>query len=261
MDLFKEISENQITGKAFVLAMVVKTVGSTPRDMGAKMLVYPDGSISGTIGGGTLEHLVAKECLAMIRDNNQHLLKSYKLNDSSPDATGMACGGEAEVFMELFRAPDKLIIFGGGHIGRALAKIADDLAFNMIVVDDRQEVLDNYKPSIETVLTDENFSSELPSIDKNSYIVIVTHGHKCDLQVLTYVLKHDCAYLGMIGSTRKVKKTFEELAKSGVKESLLEKVHAPIGLDIGAEGPYEIAVAIAAELIASQRRILKDESE
>jgi xanthine dehydrogenase accessory factor len=252
-DLFKEISENRATGKAFVLATIIKTAGSTPRDMGAKMIVYPDGSMSGTIGGGALEHLVIEECLAMMKGNCQHLLKSYKLSDTGSDATGMACGGEVDVFMEMFSAPEKLIIFGGGHVGRALTKVAGDLAFKIIVVDDREEILETFKPPIETIIAEKNYSSNLPEIDNHSYVVIVTHGHKCDRDVLAYALKYDFAYVGMIGSSRKVKKTIDDLKKSGVDQLLLDKVHSPIGLDIGAEGPHEIAVAIAAELIASRR--------
>jgi len=261
MDIYSEIIANNANSKSFILATVVKTSGSTPREAGAKMIVYPNGSISGTIGGGTLEHLVIQECLALFKGDHKHLLKSYQLNDSGPDATGMYCGGEAVVFMELYISPDKLIIFGGGHVGSALARIAGSLNFRIIIVDDRPEILSNFKSPTETILTDESFSDNFPTLDKNSYVVIVTHGHKCDKEVLAKALKHDCAYIGMIGSARKIEKTYADLVQSGIEKSLLKKVHAPIGLDIGAEGPYEIALAIAAELIANQRKNVKGESK
>jgi len=261
MDIFSEIIDNNTSGKSFILATVVKTSGSTPRDAGARMIIYPDGTISGTIGGGTLEHLVIRESLNMFESEQHHLLKTYQLSESGPDATGMYCGGEADVFMELFISPDKLIIFGGGHVGRALAQIADGLNFKIIIVDDRPGIISNLKSQVVTILTDESFSDNFPALDKNSYVVIVTHGHKCDKEVLAKVLKHDCAYIGMIGSARKIKKTYADLVQSGIEKSLLEKIHAPIGLDIGAEGPHEIAVAIAAELIASQRKNPKGESK
>ncbi len=261
MDIFQEIAENKAAGKSFILATLVRTSGSTPRDPGAKMIVYPDSTISGTIGGGNLEHLVIKECKEMFENDTPHLLKIYKLNESGPDATGMYCGGEAEIFMELFTSPDKLIIFGGGHVGQALAKTAEGLNFRIIIVDDRPEILSNYKLPVETIQTDKSFSDNFPALDKNSYVVIVTHGHKGDKEVLAKVIKHDCAYIGMIGSARKIEKTYADLVQAGIEKSLLKKVHAPIGLDIGAEGPYEIAVAIAAELIASQRKNLKGESK
>jgi len=261
MDIFNEIVENKTAGKPFVLATIVKTSGSTPRAAGARMLVHPDSTISGTIGGGNLEHLVMRECLAMFEHEQQYLLKTYQLSESGPDATGMYCGGEAEVFMELFSSVEKLVIFGGGHVGRALANVAGGMNFRITVVDDRPEVLTNFKSPVETILTNESFSENFPRLDKNSYIVIVTHGHKGDKEVLAKVIKHDCAYIGMIGSAKKIAKTYADLVKIGIEESLLKKVHAPIGLDIGAEGPYEIAVAIAAELIASQRKNVKDESK
>jgi xanthine dehydrogenase accessory factor len=258
MDIFNEIVENKAVGKPFVLATIVKTSGSTPRAAGARMLVYPDGTTSGTIGGGNLEHLVFKECLAMFAGDKQYILKTYQLSETGPDATGMYCGGEAEVFMELFASMEKLVIFGGGHIGRALTQIAGGMNFRIIIVDDRPDALSYFKAPVETILTDESFSENFPRLDKNSYVVIVTHGHKADKEVLAKVIKHDCAYIGMIGSAKKIAKTYADLVKTGIEESLLKKTHAPIGLDIGAEGPYEIAVAIAAELIASQRKNVKD---
>jgi xanthine dehydrogenase accessory factor len=254
MEIFREIAEHLEAGRPFVLATLIKTAGSVPRDVGAKMIVFPDGTISGTIGGGNFEKMVIDDSLALFGGESSSLLKSYLLEESGPDATGMFCGGKAEVFLERFSRPDTLYIFGGGHIGRDLTKIALGFSFRIIVTDDRADILAQYQKPVETILTDAEFNLNFPEVDKSSYVVIVTHGHKCDREVLAKVINRDCAYIGMIGSRTKISKTFASLEESGVEKAKLEKVHSPIGLDIGAEGPYEIAVAIAAEIIAAKRK-------
>ena len=257
MGIFQEISDKIAAGEPFVLATIVKTVGSSPRRVGAKMLVFPDGSISGTIGGGIFERMVIDDCLGMLRDGRNHLLKKYKFTEEGPEATGMHCGGEAEVFMETNGNLDRLIIFGGGHVGRGLVRVASGLNFRITVVDDRPEMLEQYKPPVETILTDPDYNENFPKIDDNCYVVIVTHGHKCDQSVLGRIIDKDLAYVGMIGSKSKVAGTFSALKKEGTKEAYLRKVHAPVGLDIGAEGPYEIAISIAAELVAVRKELKK----
>jgi xanthine dehydrogenase accessory factor len=254
MDIYKEIAERLEQGKPFVLATLIHTSGSVPRDPGAKMLVFPDGVISGTIGGGKFEKMIIDDCLAMFADSSANQLKSYLLQDSGPDAIGMYCGGKAEVFLERFSRPDTLYIFGGGHIGRDLAKIALGLNFRIIVIDDRQDILSQYQSPVETILTDASFDLDFPQISDDSYVVIVTHGHKGDRDVLLKVINTNCAYIGMIGSKTKIAKTFASLEEAGIDREKLSGVHSPIGLDIGAEGPYEIAVAIAAEIIAAKRK-------
>jgi xanthine dehydrogenase accessory factor len=261
MDIFKEMAEKREAGHTFVLATMVRTQGSSPRDVGAKMLVFPDGSISGTIGGGNFEKMVIDDCLGLLKRGDQAgwkgprtLLKTYKFSRSGPDATGMCCGGEADIFMELFTPPERLIILGGGHIARDLVKIAADLDFRITVIDDRQEILIQYHKPVETILTDSEYEKSLPSLDENCYVVIVTRSHTIDRGVLARVIRENVAYLGMIGSKTKVSETLAFLKAYGIEESLLGKVHTPIGLDIGAEGPYEIALSIAAELIATRRK-------
>lgn len=257
MNIYSQIAENLTLSRSFVLATIIKTSGHTPRDAGAKMLVYADGSIDSTIGGGKFEKLVIDDCLSLFKGDLNNLLKSYSFEESGPDSTEMICGGEALVFMELFAKPETLIIFGGGHVGRALVNISKDLNFKIVVIDNRPDILKNYQPPIETILTNDNYSDSFPRIDKNSYIVIVTHGHKYDKEILAKVINKDCAYIGMIGSQNKIAQTYSSLEKEGIEKSLLEKVYSPIGLKIGAEGPYEIAVSIAAELIAARRKHLK----
>jgi xanthine dehydrogenase accessory factor len=229
------------------------------------MLVFPDGSISGTIGGGNFEKMVIDDCLGLFagsgptvsqagRRGPRTLLKTYKFSRSGPDATGMCCGGEADIFMELFAPAERLIIFGGGHIAKDLAKIAAGLDFRITVIDDRQEIFSQYHKPVETILTDSEYEESLPSLDQNCYVVIVTRSHVVDRRVLSRVIRENVAYLGMIGSKTKVSETVAFLKAYGIEDSLLGKVHTPIGLDIGAEGPYEIALSIAAELIATRRK-------
>lgn len=257
MDLFTEIAESRAKGRQFVIAIIVNNSGHTPRDVGAKMLVYSDGSLSGTIGGGSFEKNVIDDCLKMMKDNTHHLLKTYRFEESVEDSVDMMCGGESQVYMELNVIPDSLLIFGGGHVCSALVKIATDLNFAITVIDNRQHILNNYRSPVKTVYAGDDYSENLPAIDKNSFIVIVTQGHRYDRDILAKVIKSECAYIGMIGSRKKIEKTYSSLEKEGIDKETLNKVHAPIGLDIGAEGPHEIAVSIAAELIQVQRNLTK----
>ena len=253
-DIFEEIYRQRADGALFVIATLVSVVGSSPRLAGARMLVFPDKSISGTIGGGNFEKTVIDDAVALMTGPDNSILKSYRFEESGPDSTGMVCGGQAKVFLEKSDIPDKLIIFGGGHICRDLIKIASGLNYKITVVDDRPEVLTQYSGPVNTCLTDINYQSNYPAIDSRSHIVIVTHGHRCDKEVLARVIDSNAAYIGMIGSKSKILHTFKELESCGINPEKLTKVHTPIGLDIGAEGPYEIAVAIAAELIFVRRK-------
>lgn len=251
--IFEEISRKLLSEESFVLATIVKTEGSSPREAGTKMLILPDGTIHGTIGGGTFEKMVIDDSLELFKTGEKCRLKTYKFSPDGPDSTGMSCGGEAQVFLERNRKPDKLFIFGGGHIGKSLAKIAEGLNFQVTVIDDRQEMLDNLNPPVKTVWTDSIYGKNFPEIDDQSYVVIVTRNHASDMAILEKVIKKSCAYTGMIGSKNKIKKIFSTLKDKGIDEKLLKDVHAPIGLDIGAEGPEEIAISIVAELIKTRR--------
>jgi len=217
------------------------------------MIVYSDGSIAGTIGGGNLENLVIGECLKLFESEENCLLKTFQLVEEGENSTNMYCGGEAKIFLELVEPAERLLVFGGGHICQALTKIFQELNFSIIVVDSRQEILNNYSHSVSTILTNSDYTENYPDLRASDYIIIVTHGHKYDSQVLRKVVGQQSVYIGMIGSKRKIGKTFEDLVKTGVRESDLKKVKTPIGLNIGAEGPHEIAISIAAELIAVRR--------
>ena len=253
-DMYVEIYKARLEGRPFVVATLVAASGSTPRRAGARMLVYPDGSISGTIGGGNFEKMVIEDALKLLEGAETTLLKSYRFEKSGPDATGMYCGGQGQVYFEKSGVPEKLVIFGGGHICRDLVRVAAGLNFKIIVVDERQDILAQYSAPVETRLTDADYQTNYPAIDEKSYVVIVTHGHRCDREVLAKVIGTNCAYIGMIGSRSKITKTYKELEAAGIERAALKRVHSPVGLDIGAEGPYKIAVAIAAELVAVRRK-------
>jgi xanthine dehydrogenase accessory factor len=255
MDFYKKMYDLNQAGRTFVLATLIKTVGSSPRRPGAKMLILPDGTIYGTIGGGTFEKNVIEDCLNLLKSGSKHLLKHYSFTIKGEGSIGMTCGGKGDVFMEVNLKPNNLIIFGGGHVGRKLTRLATGSGFNITVVDDRRDILDKFDDSISTILTDPDYHENFPPLDNNSYVVIVTKSHKNDQPVLEQVINKDCAYVGMIGAKSKIKMIFASLEKSGIKKKDLEKVYAPIGLDIGSEGPYEIAVSILAEIIEVKQKI------
>ncbi|MEE9443590.1 MAG: XdhC family protein [candidate division Zixibacteria bacterium] len=249
IDIYKEIVRNREEGRLFVVVTIVRTSGSSPRKTGAKMIVFPDGSILGTIGGGLFEKQVIDDCLSLLKNCNRYLLKKYRFSKNGPDATGMHCGGEAEVYMEVNTRPNKLIIFGAGHVGGELASLARRFEFSITVIDSRRELLDKLDRNTNVILTDEYYSDNLPDIDDASYVVIVTSSHESDLAVLKNILKQNFAYLGMIGSKSKINKVFTKLEQDGFTKEQIGKIHSPIGLDIGAEGPAEIALAIMAEIV------------
>lgn len=254
MEIFEAILKHRLSGRPFVLATIVKTHGSSPRAVGARMLVFADGSITGTIGGGRFEKLVIDDCIKMLNDGTGSLFKRYRFSTNGVDAIGMQCGGEAEVFMELFDSPNQLVIFGAGHIGREIVRLIEGLDFSVTVVDDRQDLLDELGSKASTVLTDAAYEKDLPPVDGKSFVVLVSRSHECDRAILRHVIEKDCAYIGLIGSKAKIAKHMEFLRTLGVSEDVMQSIHAPIGLDIKAEGPREIAIAIVAELVAVKNR-------
>jgi xanthine dehydrogenase accessory factor len=254
-DIYHEIVQLLDNGEEAAIATIITASGSTPREAGAKMLVKPDGSIQGTIGGGNIEKQVIREALDVIRQGKARKIE-YKLNSGSGQKveTGMICGGDTEVFIEPIIALPHLYIFGAGHIGMALAKMAALAGFKISVIDDREGFAtpENFPDACERIT--DNFSASYSSlnIDKNSYIVIVTYGHKGDEIVLEEALKTPAKYIGMIGSKEKNQTVFSHLVEKGVTQEDIKRVHAPIGLRIMAQTPQEIAVSILAELILAR---------
>ena len=253
-DIYQEIVRVKAEGGEAALATIVSASGSTPREEGAKMLVRPDGSISGTIGGGSLEAQIIEEAIKVIRQSKpKH--HHFTLTDQEAGEVGMICGGELEVFIEPILTAPVLYIFGGGHISLPLAKMARMAGFNIAVIDDRPEFANAERfPEVDTTLAGdfiESFSKV--NIDKSSYIVIVTRGHQHDEVVLEWALGTPAKYIGMIGSKTKVKTIYSHLLAKGISQEQLDGVHSPIGLEIEAQTPEEIAVSILAEIIKVRR--------
>jgi xanthine dehydrogenase accessory factor len=253
-DIYQEIVRVKAEGGEAALVTVVSASGSTPREEGAKMLVRPDGSIFGTIGGGSLEARVIKEAIEVIkRGKPKH--HHFALTARGAGELGMICGGDTDVFIEPILTQPTLYIFGGGHIALALAKMGKLCGFKITVVDDRADFAQAERfPEADVILAkDFNKSFSKIKIDRLSYIVIVTHGHKHDEVVLEWAVGTPAKYVGMIGSKTKNKTIFTHLRARGISQEQLDRVHAPIGLEIGAQTPEEIAVSILAEIIKARR--------
>jgi xanthine dehydrogenase accessory factor len=246
-DIYEEIARMYRAGAGGVVATVVSAGGSTPRGAGAKMVVYPDGRTLGTVGGGAIEADVIARATALV-DSSEPVLLSFDLGDD----VGMACGGEMSVFLEPIAGAPRVTVIGGGHVGQAVATVARQAGFRVTVVDDRREVVSGERfPTADRRLVGgvELLAGEL-EIDESSFVVIVTRGHRYDKEWVRAVVGLRPAYLGMIGSAEKVRRTFEELERQSVSRGALDGIHAPIGIDIGAETPDEIAVSVVAEIIA-----------
>lgn len=254
-DILSEIESLRQGKKPVVVALIVRTARSSPREAGARMIILSDRSIRGTIGGGNFEKLVIDDASELLSSGDKTLLKKYRFVREGEDATGMCCGGEAEVFMEVIGQAEQLFIFGAGHVGNQLARIAADSPFNVTVVDDRDDLLAALPEGVVKIKTDASYQSSLPVVDATGYLAIITRSHEIDRALLAAYIESDAKYIGMIGSRAKVAKMFESLKADGHDPKRLEQVHAPIGLNIGAEGPFEIAVAILAELIEVRNNV------
>ena len=237
-------------GERVALVTIVRTTGSTPQRVGAKMLVYADGRIVGTIGGGCYEHAAAGTARETIA-SRQPTLAKYELADDLAQETGLICGGQMEVFIEPLEPAPGLYIIGAGHGAWHLARVAGEVGFRIHVVDDREKFANAERfPGADVIVDAIPGWLARADLQPSAHAVIVTRGHRHDLEALRALAPRDLAYLGLIGSRAKVARLFEALAAEGVAPERLARVHAPIGLDIGAVTPAEIAVAIVAELVA-----------
>jgi xanthine dehydrogenase accessory factor len=241
--------------KPFVLVTVAATTGSVPRAAGSKMLVYADGKTSGTIGGGKFESLVIDDALASLREKKPSL-KTYPLREGEPDSFGAICGGEVTVFIEPQSVSEALYLIGAGHCAHAIAKLATECGLFVGVVDDRVELLADLPTSVAR-LSDVSPANFIASHQWQSdeALVIVSRNHEIDREALSAAVEQAGAgYIGMIGSRRKVRRVFDLLRERGVTEEKLSRVYAPLGLDIGADSPTEIAVSTIAEILAVLRQ-------
>lgn len=239
------------------LATVVTVTGSTPARLGMKMIVFADGSIRGTIGGGELEKLVIQKVLSEQPASEAKWGFDLGSQTGAEYQTAMVCGGVQEILIEPLQGGSSLIIFGGGHCGVALSWLASWVGFDVTVYDNRPEWASPQKHPGATKTLCGPYDSILPTLSPSpdAYAVIMTHGHQHDGIVLRQLLNLPLKYLGMIGSAKKVYGLFRDLEKEGVSQEHLKRVHAPIGMPIGSHTPEEVAVSIVAEIISVRNQL------
>ena len=253
-DVFAALTAALARGEAAALVTIVRAHGSTPQRVGAKMLVFTDGRTVGTIGGGCYEHDAfwkAREALKAGRSQFVH----YELSDDLAEESGLICGGQMDVFIEPIEPAPRLYILGAGHVGYQLGQIAPSVGFRLHVVDDRQKFANHerFPAADEVVVEDLDRYVTTAEIPPAAYVVVLTRGHRQDFDVLRALADRPFRYIGLIGSRAKVARLSDALLEAGVSTEWLRRLRAPIGFDIGAVSPEEIAVAILAELIAVRR--------
>jgi xanthine dehydrogenase accessory factor len=245
--IYSKIIEIENSNNKAVLCTIILSKGSTPRKVGAKMLVYENGTIFGTIGGGALEQKIIQEALSSIENDKSKIVKYNLVKELE-----MCCGGIVEIFIEPIMNRKKIFIFGAGHTGKALAKFAIKLDFNVLLIDERNDAFEDINPDDGIQIKQENHITAIGKLnfDENTYCVILTHDHAIDREILSLCSKKKNAYIGMIGSERKV-----EIAKKMIlsnellTENELKNIDMPIGIKINAKTPEEISISILAKLI------------
>jgi xanthine dehydrogenase accessory factor len=250
-EVFAAVADALERGEPAALVTIVATHGSTPQRVGAKMLVFGDGRMVGTIGGGCYENDAFWKAREAITARKPQLVH-YELSDDFAQETGLICGGQMDVYIEPIEPSPELYVIGAGHVGTHLAHLAQEVGFHVHVVDDREKFAnrDRFPAASEVLAEDIPAWLARTNLTPHAYVVIVTRGHTNDLEALRALAPRDLRYLGLIGSRAKVARIYDALTADGMPAEHLKKVHAPIGLDIGAVTPQEIAVSILAELIA-----------
>jgi xanthine dehydrogenase accessory factor len=251
---FETLAEAVRSHGRLAMATVVGAVGSTPREATARMLVLPDGSTRFTIGGGKFESLVAEDARRLLSDGGLPFTREYAFVPEGKDSFGAVCGGRATVLVEIVEKAQRLLVVGGGHCGRALARAAAFTGYDVTVADERPGQLEpaGFPEGVRLVAVAPDYS-DLPLPSPEDAVALVSRGHVTDGLALRRLRGVPVAYLGMIGSAAKRKALYGELRKEGWTAEDLARVSSPIGLDIGARTPEEIAIAIVAELIAKRR--------
>lgn len=249
-NIFQKINELLEKGERFAVVTIIKSEGSSPRGVGARMIVLEDGRTFGTIGGGCAERGV-KDLALKALDSGEPRTVEMKLEEEEKGGIGMKCGGEIEVSIEILQSTPKLVLIGGGRVAVAVAELAEEIGFDAEIVDPFAEK-SNFPDSAKVVSKPVKEGLAEINVTPQSYIVIITR-HKYDEPALKGSLKTDADYIGLMGSKTRVKSIFEKLEKEGIGREDLSRVNAPIGLDIGAETPKEIAVSIIAEIMKERR--------
>jgi xanthine dehydrogenase accessory factor len=254
MDVYEELVRLRRSGQKAALATIVAARGSIPAYEGAKLLVREDGSMLGTVGGGCVEAEVWNAARQVLETEKPRQL-SFNLAGDALDDNGLLCGGQLDVLVEPVLPLQVAYLFGGGHVSLALSKVASVAGFSVVVVDNREQFANRQRfPEADQVYAEE-FEEVLPRLPVNgsSYLIICTRGHKDDMRVLRWAVTTPARYVGMIGSKRKAIEILQELEKEGLPREQLERVHSPMGLEIGAITPEEIAVSVVAEMVAIRR--------
>jgi xanthine dehydrogenase accessory factor len=252
--IYNEIQAALQRGERIAVATVVKTVGAAPCGVGTKMLVRADGSTSGSFSGPNTDGRVAQLGMQALHEGRSYATHLH-LDADQGEAVG-SCGATLELFIDVLRPEPRLIIAGAGYVAQALARLATSLDFRIVVVDDRRDLADPHVFGDKVQLTFGDIPQTIRELepDEASWIVIVTRGHHLDKDALQAALETNANYVGMIGSPSKVKRIFRDLLNEGMPRERLAQVHAPIGLDLGAETPDEIALSIAAEMLMMRKK-------
>ncbi len=250
-EVFAAANDALTRGETVALVTIVRAQGSTPQRVGSKMLVYADGRTVGTIGGGCYEHDAFGKAREAILTGSPALVR-YELSDDFAEENGLICGGQMEVYIEPLTAAPRLYIIGAGHVGWHLGRLAQDVGFRIHVLDDREKFAnaERFPGAAEIVVDDIPAWLAAADIPVEAYVAVITRGHQHDLSAVRALARRPLRYLGMIGSRAKVTRVYEALVAEGISADALKAVHAPIGLDLGAVTPAEIAVSILAEMIA-----------
>jgi xanthine dehydrogenase accessory factor len=259
MDVFEELVELRRSGQKAALATIIEVTGSIPSFQTAKMLIREDGSIVGTIGGGCTEAEVWTAAREVMETEKPKML-SFNLGQDAAYDQGLICGGRLNVYVEPILPIPNCFIFGGGHISKSLSKIASQAGFRTIIVDNRESYANRERFPEAAEIYAEEYEDVFPKlpVSDSSYFIIVTRGHKDDMRVLRWAATQPVRYLGMIGSKRKTIEVVKQLRREGIPVERFVRLHAPMGFDIGAITPEEIAVSVVAEMIHRRRNPTAD---
>ncbi len=254
MDVFDELIHLRSLGQKCALATIVQVRGSIPSFESAKLLVREDGSMVGTIGGGCVEAEVWNAAREVIQTSKPRHM-SFSLGQDAAYDNGLICGGQLDVFVECITPQPAALIFGGGHISKSLAKVLDLAGFRVSVIDNREAYANRERFPEAAEVHAEEYEDLYPklTVTESSFIVIVTRGHRDDMRVLKWAVTTNARYISMIGSKRKVISVIKELEKDGLSSEAFDRIYAPMGFEIGAVSPEEIAISVAAEMIAVRR--------
>lgn len=254
MGIYQTLAKSERDGKFAALVTVIRTQGSVPRHVGSKMVVFEDGSCEGTIGGGVMESQVIERAIRAIHSTEPETL-SFQFHDPARGDVGV-CGGEMEVFVEPIAPSPTVIVIGAGHVGREVAALADWLGFQVMLSDDRPEFAEEGQ-SGQSIETHHGPMAELPtlrSVHRQTYVVLTTRDVNIDVEGLPSLLETQAAYIGVIGSKRRWETAKEMLLERGVPEEALAQVHSPMGLDIKAETPREIALSVMSQIVSLRNK-------